>query len=285
MGGIGVVFLLTIIATLIIGNVPIIAGDDRVSFQHELCSVIEKMNETTYNLEIIKKLIKKGASPLEKCPDSFYPMYKAGERGITKVLKYFIEDLNLPPDANRLYSYKDELTGKKYYSGYTPLYGAIEKCQGRTVYYLLKKGANPHVINLYDPLEIAIGKQYYKWKKALIEAAMYGMKDRANLIKFRLYDCLMTVGLVLEFGADPNRRLMHNRTLLHIAAIKGLPEVYEFLLKYGAKEDIVDDSLYTPKDLRIKHLGKDLKEHPYYLNINAVYELLNEIRKKHRKKD
>lgn len=263
-----------IITALIFVGIAFGAQPNISSPQYDLCKALDKMSPMEHDLVLVKRLIKKGASPIGDCPGRAYPMYIAAERGVTPVLKYFIEELKIPADAKKL-SYSKNTGG---YSGYTPLEAAIKTCQTGTVLYLLKNGANPHVVNLKDPLEVVIGDVYPEYKKELIKAANYDMTDRMKFLILKLYDCLLTVGLVIEYGADPNRKLSSNRTLLHIAASRGLPEVYEFLVKYGAREDVVDDLFYTPRDLKKKNLGNNLRSHPYYLNINLVYELLEDLK-------
>ncbi|HHJ64033.1 MAG TPA: ankyrin repeat domain-containing protein [Aquifex aeolicus] len=269
-----------ILLTLIFTAVAFAAPPDIGSPQYELCKALEKMSFRYRDLGLVKKLVKKGADPIGECPGGFYPMYIAAERGVAPVVKYFIEELKIPVDAKQLRYSKS--TGQ--YSGYTPLEAAIRTCNTGLAMYLLKKGANPHIVNLRDPLEEVIGEIYPEYKKALIEAAAYEMKDRVRFLVLKLYDCLMTVGLVIDYGADPNRRLSGNKTLLHVAAARGLPEVYEFLVKYGAREDVVDDFFYTPRDLKKKNIGDDPRSHPYYLDISLVYELLDEWRSERKRK-
>jgi ankyrin repeat protein len=51
--------------------------------------------------------------------------------------------------------------------------------------------------------------------------------------------------LLLRYGADVNRRDLFNRAPLHIAMYWDHVEMIRFLLKYGARLDVVDDAKMT----------------------------------------
>jgi cytohesin len=54
------------------------------------------------------------------------------------------------------------------------------------------------------------------------------------------------VALLLQKGADPNRRTAGGSTMLHDAALKGYPEIAELLLASGARVNERNDSGATP---------------------------------------
>lgn len=52
--------------------------------------------------------------------------------------------------------------------------------------------------------------------------------------------------VLIEAGADVNRRCEHGRTALHMAASWGHADVVQFLMQHGANAELVDEEGLTP---------------------------------------
>lgn len=71
-------------------------------------------------------------------------------------------------------------------------------------------------------------------------------KERTVLMRAANTGSLLTVGRLLDMGADPHLRDPHGMTALHFAAREGDDGVVEMLLGAGAKIDAIDEQNRTP---------------------------------------
>ncbi|MEL6831502.1 MAG: ankyrin repeat domain-containing protein [Bacteroidota bacterium] len=121
------------------------------------------------------------------------------------------------------------------YKAATPLFVAIEESDQKTVRVLLDKGAGPNVTIRKKMFDID-GKQSWRELRALNEQTAeeqnylrYDLTDWTPLMEAAEAGDLVSINLLLEAGADPNRQNSDGKTALDVAQNMGHTAIVERL--------------------------------------------------------
>ena len=126
--------------------------------------------------------------------------------------------------AQLLYRNKSSVDPRGIYEN-TPLHSAARHGDHEMVQVLLEYGVDVNTHNKYldTPLNFAL---------------LYGRKIEPKVVQ-----------LLVEHGADPNRRGYEGSTALHRASKSGQFEIVRLLIEHGANEEVKDDEGRTPMDV------------------------------------
>jgi hypothetical protein len=95
-------------------------------------------------------------------------------------------------------------------------------------------------------LEDAVQRNSLRSARRLLEKGVPPTKINECII-LAIHSGVNMIELLLEYGADVNHQNIYGgKTSLHIAAQHGYVDVARFLLKHGARTDIVDSNGETP---------------------------------------
>lgn len=120
--------------------------------------------------------------------------------------------------------------------GATPLFLAAAAGNGGAIRQLTAAGADPHISTKQSttPLMVAAGLGLFE-------------NRREDAVK----QSLEAVMMLVEMGADVNAVGEHGWTALHGAAYTGSNDTLEFLVKHGARMDVVDGFGQTPLSIAL----------------------------------
>ncbi|MEM3964467.1 MAG: ankyrin repeat domain-containing protein [Thermofilaceae archaeon] len=161
------------------------------------------------DLQLVKKLVVKGADVNAKDLSGWTPLHYAAKEGHLEIVQFLVE--------------KGASVNAEDISGWTPLHEAAYCGHLEIARFLAMRGAN---VNARENIDKATPLHY---------AVKMGHLEVARLL--------------IEKGANVNARNNNSETPLHIATHLGYLEIVQLLLKAGADPTLQDSKGRTPLDL------------------------------------
>lgn len=200
----------------------------------------------------VKLLLESGADYRLGYEDGATPLHAAAYRGYQVMVELLLESSSKDRERNpeKVSSFVD----KRNDAGYTALCSAAEQGHTEIVDILLRKFHADYTISrdgFRTPLHLSIQYNHVRTVKTLL-AYTAEDPDRVKFRKFlnavnhpfgktALMEATETnrnliVKLILEHGADYSIANCNTCTTLHVAATQGYHEIFELILRYGAKD-------------------------------------------------
>ncbi|MEM0459829.1 MAG: ankyrin repeat domain-containing protein [Thermofilaceae archaeon] len=194
------------------------------------------------DLQLVKKLVVKGADVNAKDLSGWTPLHYAAKEGHLEIVQFLVE--------------KGASVNAEDISGWTPLHEAAYCGHLEIARFLAMRGANVNArenIDKATPLHYAAREGHLEVARLLIEKGAnvnaIDKKGRTPLHYAVKMGHLEVARLLIEKGANVNARNNNSETPLHIATHLGYLEIVQLLLKAGADPTLQDSKGRTPLDL------------------------------------
>ncbi|KAM0489968.1 hypothetical protein ACHAP8_012031 [Fusarium lateritium] len=200
--------------------------------KHALSTNLNPTHEYTLLQAMARAFISEKQDLLEAFHQSGWGIERKHSRYRRPFLHYVCEEAEQPDSIKRLKELRADVT-KLDIVGFSALHIAAQRgrcSDGSVVKYLIHAGAKIDTKDKY-------------WGATPLIAAVQGKK-------------LANARILLEAGSDPNALVKRGdirRTVLHLAAQDGTPEMIKLLLEYGANPNVIDELNGSPAQWAIRN--------------------------------
>ncbi|KAG8178137.1 hypothetical protein JTE90_029443 [Oedothorax gibbosus] len=253
------------------------------------CALSEKIN---CELPILRLLVDRGADVrMEDHQRRCSSYFAAGNKNISIEILEFLSERGA-----------DFHTRKKHIKSQSVLDYAIKRMQPSldVIKWLFEKVADVSAVNEYGDTTLHLAALFHRkdvieliLKKQNIDVNLQNSNGdtplhRVFLLSFNEFHEIQfdIVKILLEAGADANKKISHGEGALHLAAASGLcnPSVIKLLLDYGANVNESNTNGETPLELAVNNKKSSravvkilldagaiiIKEHPPFSNANNI---------------